>query len=312
MTRRTQPAPEAAAPAQVVMTAKTRSPGHRKAYILERIALQDLTTATELAGGLQVSEMTIRRDFSELEKEGHLKRVHGGAVSNNGRSYEPPFMVRQSQAVDAKRRIAEAAAAMVEEGDSLAIDVGSTALEIARLLAGRRGLTVVTPSLRVVNTLITSKDIRVIVAGGVLRQSEESLVGELAQRTFEGLFVDKLFLAVAGIAARNGVTEYNWDDALVKKAMIRSAKKVILAIDASKFGRVAFAKVADLQDIHAVVTDHSPPPELSKRLADAGVSIVVARAEMAGRSATDDNLAKRMQGAGLQEQQDETDEVGSR
>lgn len=257
------------------MTGKLPPSERRKALILERISSEDLITVAELASNFDVSEMTIRRDFSELEKEGHLKRVHGGAVSSHGRSYEPPFTLRQSQAADAKRGIAEVAAAMIEEGDSVAIDVGSTALEIARQLLGRRGLTVVTPSIRVVTTLISNKDIRLIVAGGVLRQGEESLVGELAQQTFKGLFVDKLFLAVGGFDARTGLTEYNWEDALVKKAMIGSAKKVILALDATKFGRVAFAKVADFEDIHTLVTNREPPRELSERLAQAGVSVVV-------------------------------------
>jgi DeoR/GlpR family transcriptional regulator of sugar metabolism len=257
------------------MSGRLLSAEQRKAHILERISSEDLITVAELASSLDVSEMTIRRDFSDLEKEGHLKRVHGGAVSSHGRSYEPPFVLRQSQSADAKQRIAEAAAAMVEEGDSLALDVGSTVLEIARQLVGRRGLTVVTPSLRVVNTLIRNKDIRLIMAGGILRQDEESLVGEFAQQAFKRLFVDKLFLGVGGLDARSGLTEYNWEDAQVKQAMIASAKKVIVALDASKFGRVAFAKVGDLKDIHTVVTNREPPSELSERLAEAGVSVVV-------------------------------------
>ena len=248
----------------------------RRAYILGRNASQELIAASDLADGLHGSEMTVRRDVAELERDGQLKRVHGGAVSAGRRSYEPPFALRQSRACDAKRRIAEAAAAMVEEGDSIAIDVGSTALEIARRLTGRRGLTVVTPSLRVVNTLMANQDIRLIVAGGVVRQGEESLVGELAHRTFERLFVDKLFLAVAGIDASGGTTEYNWEDALVRQAMVHSAKKVILAVDASKFGRVAFAKVANIRDAHALVTDAPPPPGLSERLAAAGVAVTAA------------------------------------
>lgn len=254
---------------------RSLSSEQRKAHILERISCEDLITVAELAERLGVSEMTIRRDFSDLEKEGHLKRVHGGAVSSFGRGYEPSFTLRQSQAASAKRRIAEAAAAMVEEGDSLAIDVGSTALEIARQLSTRRGLTVITPSIRVINMLIRNKDIRLIVAGGVLRQGEESLVGELAQQAFKGLFVDKLFLAVGGLDAQSGLTEYNWEDAMVKKAMISSAKRVILALDASKFGRIAFAKVAELADIHVVITNREPPKELAQHLSNARVTVVV-------------------------------------
>lgn len=255
--------------------AKPLSAAQRQAHILERISSDERVAAAGLAESLSVSEMTIRRDLADLERLGHLKRIRGGAVSGFGRGYEPPFTLRQSQAAGAKRRIAEAAAAMVEEGDSLAIDVGSTALEIARQLSGRRGLTVVTPSIRVVNTLFRNTDIRLIVAGGMVRPGEESLVGELAQQAFKGLFVDKLFLAVGGLDVLGGLTEYNWDDALVKKAMVGSAKRVILTVDASKFGRVAFAKVAELADIHVVITNREPPAGLARRLAEARVTVVV-------------------------------------
>lgn len=257
------------------MTTKLLTSEQRKANILERIASGELVAVADVAESMCVSEMTIRRDFSDLEKEGHLKRVHGGAVGIHGRSYEPPMALRESQATDAKRSIAKAAAECVVEGDSIALDVGSTCHEVARQLATRRGLTVVTNSVRVITTLMTNKDIRLIVAGGVLRHGEESLVGELPQQAFQGLFVDKLFLGGGGLDARAGLTEFNWDDALVKKVMIRSAKQVILVVDATKFDRIAFAKVADLESIHMVITNKAPTGNLARRLTDANVTVMV-------------------------------------
>jgi DeoR family fructose operon transcriptional repressor len=257
------------------MTTKLLNSEQRKALILERIASGELIAVADVAESMRVSEMTIRRDFSDLEKEGHLKRVHGGAVGSHGRSYEPPMAWRESQAVDAKRSIAKAAAECVVEGDSIALDVGSTCHEVARQLAARRGLTVVTASVRVITTLMANKDIRLIVAGGVLRHGEESLVGELPQQAFQGLFVDKLFLGGGGLDARAGLTEYNWDDALVKKVMIRSAKQVILVVDATKFDRIAFAKVADLKSIHMIITNKTPTGNLASRLKEANVAVTV-------------------------------------
>ena len=153
------------------------APKSRKAYILERISAEDSISVAALAETLSVSEMTIRRDLAALEREGLLKRVHGGAVSGFGRSYEPPYALRAVQAVAAKQAIARAAAAMVSDGDSVALDVGSTVYEIARLLSHRRGLTVITPSVRVLGLFLKNKDVRTIVSGGVLRTGEESLVG---------------------------------------------------------------------------------------------------------------------------------------
>jgi DeoR/GlpR family transcriptional regulator of sugar metabolism len=249
---------------------------NRKAHIVERISAGESISVAGLAETLGVSEMTIRRDLAELEKEGLLKRVHGGAVSSFGRSYEPPYALRHGQAIDAKQRIARLAADMVVEGDSVALDVGSTVFEVARLLSRRRGLTVVTPSVRVLNLFLRNKEVRTIVTGGMLRNGEESLVGDLAAHAFRDLFVDKLFLGIGGIDAENGLTEYNWDDTLVKRAMIRSAKEVIVVADASKFDRTAFAHVADIGDIHVLVTDRPPLPPLAEAAAAAKVRIAVA------------------------------------
>jgi DeoR family transcriptional regulator, fructose operon transcriptional repressor len=248
----------------------------RKAHILERISAEESLSVADLSETLGVSEMTIRRDLAELEKEGLLKRVHGGAVSSFGRSYEPPLTLRNAQSVAAKRAIARVAADMVTEGDSVALDVGSTVYEVARHLSQRRGLTVVTPSVRVLGLFLRNKDIRTIVTGGMLRPGEESLVGDLAAHAFRDLFVDKLFLGLGGIDAENGLTEYNWDDALVKRAMIRSAKEVIVVVDASKFQRTAFARIAELADIHVLVTDRPPPDKLAEALAARKVSVVLA------------------------------------
>ncbi|HXZ14489.1 MAG TPA: DeoR/GlpR family DNA-binding transcription regulator [Roseiarcus sp.] len=254
----------------------------RKAHILERISAEDPISVANLAETLGVSEMTIRRDLADLEREGLVKRVHGGAISSFGRSYEPPYALRHVRSTAAKQAIARAAAEMVMEGDSVALDVGSTVYEVARLLSRRRGLTIITPSVRVLSLFLKNRDVRTIVSGGVLRTGEESLVGDLACHAFRDLFVDKLFLGLGGIDAENGLSEYNWDDALVKRAMIRSAKQVIVVADSSKFGGTAFARIADIGDIHAVVTDQPPPEALARAFAARRVRVVIAK-EMSSR-----------------------------
>jgi DeoR family transcriptional regulator, fructose operon transcriptional repressor len=248
----------------------------RKAFILKRIREQESISVAELAAGLNVSEMTIRRDLAELDAEGSLKRIHGGAVSSHGRSYEPPYALRSGQALAAKQSIAKAAAALIEEGDSLALDIGSTVFEIAKELVNRRGLTVMTPSWRVVNLLLKNSDIRLIVPGGIIRQGEESLVGDLTQQAFHSIFLDKLFLGVGGLDAKNGLTEFNWDDALIKKAMIQCAKEIYLVADSNKFEKTAFAKIADIADIHALITDRPPHGELARKLEQSNVRIIIA------------------------------------
>jgi len=249
---------------------------NRYLVILGEIEDHGSVSVVDLARRLGVSEMTIRRDLADLEKEGSLRRVHGGAVSARGRSYEPPLVLRAVENKTAKQKIAALAASLVADGDSLALDVGTTTLELANHLAGRRNLTVITSSLYIANRLFSQPDIRLILSGGILRNGEASLVGDLAHRAYADLFVDRLFLGVGAVHAQSGLTEYNWDDALVKQAMIRCAKEVILLADASKFNRIAFARVAPLSAVHQLVCDRLPGKDLLDECSRLGVVVHVA------------------------------------
>lgn len=251
-------------------------PNFRRSYILKQIENQGSVTVADLVNDLNVSGMTIRRDLDELEKDGLIRRVHGGAVSSRGRSYEQPYMLRLTQAIEAKQAIGSLAATLVADGDSIALDIGSTTLELAKNLTGRRDLTIMTPSLHIANLFLNQPDIRLIIPGGIVRSGEASLIGDLTQQAFKSVFVDRLFLSVGGIDAQFGLTEYNWEDALVKQAMIKSAKEVIVVADMTKFDKVAFAYVAPFSAIHKLVTDRPPPENLFMKLNESGVKVYLA------------------------------------
>lgn len=251
----------------------------RRSLILQRIEDDGAVTVLAEAERFKTSPMTIRRDLLELSSTGRVRRVHGGAVAAHGRSYEPPYLVRAQEEVPAKRAIAEAAARLILEGDSVAVDTGSTCLEVARLLTARRNLTVVTPATRVADIIAESSSIRVISTGGHIRPGEGSMVGDLATRAFADLHVDRLILGCAGIDARFGTSDYNWDDVLVKKAMVASAKEVILVADARKFHHVAFARMCGLEDISVLVTNAAPDPDLHRALDAAGTTVIVAQSD---------------------------------
>ena len=253
------------------------STSSRRSYILKQIENLGLVTVTDLANDLGVSGMTIRRDLDELEKDGLIQRVHGGAVSAHGGSYEPPYALRATQAVEAKQSIGALAATLVADGDSIALDIGTTTIELAKNLTERHNLTILTPSLRIANLFINQPDVRLIIPGGIARTGEASLSGDLTRKAFQGLFVDRLFLSVGGIEAKFGLTGFNWDEALVKQAMIKSAKEVIVIADATKFGEVAFAHIASFSAIHKLVTDQSPPHPILLELNKAGVKIYLAQ-----------------------------------
>jgi DeoR/GlpR family transcriptional regulator of sugar metabolism len=247
----------------------------RRSFIASKIEQGGTISIAELAEMLHVSEMTIRRDLKILENEGVLRRVHGGAVSGRGRSYEPPLIIRNQSSIKPKQLIGKRAAEWVKEGECIALDVGSTTFEIARSLLQRHNLTVITPSLHIANLLSNQEGIRTVITGGIIRQTECSLIGELAQKAFENLYMDKLFLGVGGIDAEAGFTEYNWDDTLVKKAMIQSAKQVIVVSDATKFGKVAFTHISSFREVHHLITDKTPPAGILAKLKEFNVSLEV-------------------------------------
>jgi DeoR/GlpR family transcriptional regulator of sugar metabolism len=235
---------------------------NRQQYILEQIEQRGSVNVIELAEALFVSEMTIRRDLNELEKVGVIRRTHGGAVSARGRSFEPPLSLRSIENKSVKQLLGKYAAEMVVEGDSIALDVGSTTYEIAVNLANTHNITLVTPSIPIASLFFDRSDVRLIVPGGVIRPVETSMVGDLARRNLELLFVDRLFLGVGAVDSHAGLTEYNMDDAAIKQIMIKNAKEVILVADSSKFEKIAFAFVAHFKDLHHFITDQEPPKEL--------------------------------------------------
>lgn len=231
----------------------------------------------ELAEEFGVSEMTIRRDLETLEAEGLARRVRGGAISVISRSYEPPFAVRATTEPGAKEAIGAAAAALVNDGDTIILDVGTTTLALARALHGKRGVTAVTPSLPVAVELGADPDIRVVVTGGQVRAGELSLTGGMAEDAFGTMNCDLAFIGVAGVCPVPGLTEYNPDDARVKRAALSAARRAIVVADASKLGRVAFSTVAPLSAIDALVTDAAAEHPVVLEIAASGVDVVQAK-----------------------------------
>ena len=223
-----------------------------------------------------VSEMTVRRDLEALEGRGVLVRLHGRAVAPVSRSYEPPFDVRVESAPFAKEKFGALCENLIVEGETVVLDVGTTTLEVARALKGRRNITVLTPSLPIANVLAEEPGIRLMLTGGVLRPGERSLVGELAVGSFREFRFDTVVLGVGGIDIEDGLTEYNLDDARVKWAAIEIARRIIVVADATKLGRVAFARICSLEEVDILVTDDAAPPDFVASLASAGVEVRLA------------------------------------
>lgn len=252
----------------------------RHGRIIELVAQNGRASIPEIRDLFDVSEMTVRRDLNELDRKGLLRRVHGGAVANLGRSYEPSFQTRAVHNQAAKTAIGLKAAELVFDGDSIALDVGTTTLEMIPGLQGKRNLTIVTSCLqiatRVVDLLSLEVDIRLILTGGILRPRELSMIGSIPEQVYRDLHVDKAFIGIGGISLEDGLTEYNTEDTQIKRTMMRSAREKIVVADGAKFGVTTLASVAPLRAIDRLITDRSAPPEMLEQIRRQGVDVILA------------------------------------
>ncbi|MCR1842805.1 DeoR/GlpR family DNA-binding transcription regulator [Murimonas intestini] len=229
----------------------------RRKEILELLERQNKVLVPELCELFNVSPATIRTDLRILDSEGVLKRTHGGAVNLSKAAYEPTSDLKLSQKSEEKKRIAEYAIQLIENSDTIALDTGTTTLELAKLLPSKHGLTVITNDITIAIYLEQNSDANVIVLGGPLRRGFNCTAGSLAVKMMEPFNVDKAFLASNAFSFEAGFSTPSIEQAEVKQAMIRSASEVNMLIDSSKFDCIAFYRFASLDDIHQLVTDNS-------------------------------------------------------
>lgn len=238
---------------------------------LQRAGRIEIRAAAEQLG---TTEMTIRRDLDLLVRRGIARRVRGGAVSLLARGDEIPYWMRALERPEAKARIGEAAAGLVRDGEAIAIDSGTTALNCARALSDRR-LTVMTVSLRTASLLADSQTINLILPGGEVRRDERALVGPVTVAAIADLRLDAVILSACGLANRT-VTAYDLGDAAVKRALIDASARVILISESSKLDRTGMAVVCGAERVDVLVTDTDAPAASLKLWQDAGVEAVSA------------------------------------
>ncbi|SDR20213.1 DeoR/GlpR family DNA-binding transcription regulator [Thermostaphylospora chromogena] len=244
--------------------------------IIEALRVNDTVSVTELAAQHAVSEMTIRRDLDELARQGVVRRVRGGAMSLLLRGEEPPFGVREREAVEAKRRIGAVVASLIADGEAVLLDGGTTALEVARALRERR-LTVMPLALQAAWELADAPRVRVVLPGGELRRGELTFGGPLTENSVRALRFDTAVIGCCGLSAEHGITAHDLSEVAVKQAAMASARRVVIAADSGKFGRTAFGAVCDYERVDVLVTDAAIPPDQHDALTAAGVSVHIAR-----------------------------------
>ena len=251
----------------------------RKIKILEFIEEHRKATVVELCQQFKVSSATIRNDLRDLETAGLLIRTHGGAMVKTKTGLEPDMSLRKVQNLEEKRRIAEAALRLVEDGDTIILDTGTTTYELARLLGEKRDLTVVTNDLPIALLLEDFESVRVVLVGGMVRKKFHCTVASSfsGMNALSDLAVDKAFMAANGFSLEKGASTPDMNHSETKKLMISIAARVILLFDSSKMGRNSFAIFAPLDRIDAVVTDFLQKEE-RRQMEESGIEPIVAGA----------------------------------
>jgi DeoR family glycerol-3-phosphate regulon repressor len=255
-----------------------RQPGPRQARILELLASRGFLTVREVAEATGVSEITARRDLVELEERRALKRTHGGAMTmRDGQveifdASEPTFDARRRRNSKAKVAIARAAAQLVKPGSTIALDVGTSTLELARCLAEVGEIKIVTNNLRAASLLADSPH-AVYVPGGRVRGKELSVYGSVTADQIRAYWFDIAFIGVSGVTEA-GLFDYSPEDTEIKRIYMERAKRVVVLCDAQKFGHHSMVQVAPLSAFQVLVTDEAPQPSLAAALASAKVELL--------------------------------------
>jgi DeoR family transcriptional regulator of aga operon len=245
----------------------------RHRFILERLSTNGRVGVRELADELNVSTASVRRDLEFLEDQKSLARTHGGAVAH-GVMYELPLRYRAGRREDEKRRIAAKAASRVSrDGAVVGLTGGTTTTEVARELADREQLTIVTNALNIATELVVRPQVKLVVTGGVVRERSYELCGPLAEATLAGINIDIVFVGVDAIEVDAGCTTHHEVEAHTDQVLLSRAREVVVVADSSKIGRVAFAQICPVQQIDELITDRQADPVDVAKLESAGVTV---------------------------------------
>lgn len=245
----------------------------RRKELLDILNQDGFVNTVEMAERFSVTTMTIRRDFNSLQKEGIVTLKHGGAILNQGTYTEHPALIKQEQMRGEKERIGKFCANLVNEGDAVCLDTGSTTRYVADAIADKQNVIVLTNSLPVIESLRSAHNIKLIVTPGVFREKSLGFLGEMTCTFVNGFLYDTLFLACEGISAEGGVSVPDINDGQTKRAFVKQAKKVVVVADYTKIGKAFFMTVATWKQIDVLVTNLEADADMIKKIREQGVEV---------------------------------------
>lgn len=241
-------------------------------YILEHKSV----TLDELCERFEVSKNTLRRDIEALLEKGNIKKVYGGVVANEKKNAVglKPFNVRNTLHLDLKQAIAERMAALIEDGDTLFIDTGSSTLPLASLLNSRQDLTVVTNSVPFIYTAMAHPSLNVIALPGTLNRSTDSLVGATTIDALKRFHVKKCIMACTGISPEHGICNASFEEYEIKKLAMTVCDEAFLLADSFKFGVSSMMSYAELKQFRTVITDAEPDERFIRLFKENKVNLI--------------------------------------
>jgi DeoR/GlpR family transcriptional regulator of sugar metabolism len=248
----------------------------RRTKILELLQEEGSARVSSLSKLFKVSEPTIRQDLERLGADGYISREHGGAYLKTIPEQVSSLTLQHTENMDKKVRIGRKAAELIDDGDFIILDSGTTVTEIAKNLKNKKDLKIITNSLNIALLLGAHYEFEVMVTGGEFKAPTLSLTGEKAAGFFEQIYVNKLFLATGGVSFDTGLTYPGFNDLQVKKAMIESASEVYLVADSTKIGKTSFAALGPVKLIQFLITDGDVDQKVKAELEKLGIKVLVA------------------------------------
>ena len=248
----------------------------RQQRILEILKIAGAVSVSKLSEEFHVAEETVRRDLEKLEKQEKLLRTHGGAVPIDDNKHEPSIEKRRKLNVEEKRAAARAAAELIVSGDTIFLDSSTTTFYIAKEIKKMKNITVISNSLRVLNELANSENIKTIAVGGVV-SNNQSVVGYLAENSIKSnFFAMKFFFSSKGISPEAGIMESNDSECAIKKQMLDNSTEKYYLCDSSKIGRIGFYKLTPIENIDYFITDTNLDDDYIDKFNEYGVKFIKA------------------------------------
>jgi DeoR family transcriptional regulator of aga operon len=248
----------------------------RHRQILTLLERRRRLSVAEIVRRFSISEATARRDLQAITSDGKARRVHGGVLAVGSAPRELPILERGRQQSTEKARIGRLVASLIGDHETVFLGSGTTVLEVARHLRDRRDLTVITNSLPVLNMLAGNREVTVIALGGMLRDSELSLIGHIAELGLKEVRADKVVMGTRGVSLEHGLTSDYLPETLTDRLIFKIGRQVILVADHTKVNRVSTVRLAPLTGIHTFVTDTEASPKFTRALKRRGIKVMLA------------------------------------